>query len=378
MPREYEVAVVGAGLVGLATARAILRARRGIRLAVFDKEPEVAWHQSGHNSGVIHSGIYYHEGSLKAQLCHEGRAELLAYAAEKGIPHRITGKLIVAIEDGELQRLDDLRRRGEANGLQGLRELDSWEHLEPHVRGIRALHVNETGAIDYRVVARAYAGDVLELGGELRLGQEVTTPDELPAERVVVCAGLQADRLAGQTDPRIVPFRGDYYVLLPHAARLVRSHVYPVPDPTFPFLGVHFSRRIDGEVWAGPNAVPSFARESYGRLRVNPHDAFDVLRSPGLWRLGHRYWRTGAREIWRDLVKAAAVGEMKRYLPDLRSRDIRSGPSGIRAQLLTRDGSLVDDFLFEQEGRVLHVLNAPSPAATASLAIGRRVAEQLQ
>lgn len=378
MARDYEIAVVGAGLVGLATARALLRARPNLRLAVYEKEQEVARHQSGRNSGVIHAGLYYAAGSLKAQLCREGREELLRFAAEKGIAHRITGKLVVAVDETELERLEELRRRGEANGLEGLRELDDWGTIEPHVRGIRALHVPETGSIDYRVVASAYADDVRELGGDLLLGHSVSSPDDLPAERVVVCAGLQADRLAGRTEPRIVPFRGDYYVLSRQAARLVQGHVYPVPDPDFPFLGVHFSRRIDGEVWAGPNAVPSLAREGYGRFRVDARDALDVVRSPGLWRLARRYWRTGASEIWRDVVKGAAVREMRRYLPELRTSDVRFGPSGIRAQLLSRDGSLVDDFLLEQEGRVLHVLNAPSPAATASLAIGRRIAAQLE
>lgn len=244
MAQDYEIVVVGAGLVGLATARALLRARPGLWLAVFDKEPEVAMHQSGHNSGVIHAGLHYAAGSLKAQLCRDGREELLRYAAEQGIPHRITGKLVVAADDSELLRLEELRDRGEANGLEGLRELGDWSEIEPHVRGVRALHVAETGSIDYRVVARAYAEDVRGLGGELQLGREVRTPEALPAERVVVCAGLQADRLAGRSEPRIVPFRGDYYVLSPDAARLVRGHIYPVPDPTFPFLGVHFSRRI--------------------------------------------------------------------------------------------------------------------------------------
>jgi (S)-2-hydroxyglutarate dehydrogenase len=377
VPHEYEFAVVGAGLIGLATAREILRRRPEARLVVLDKEPEVARHQSGRNSGVIHSGLYYAAGSLKAQLCREGREALLRYAAAKSIPHRIVGKLVVAVAQGELPRLEALHRRGETNGLRGLRELTEWDEIEPHVHGIHALHVPETGTIDYGVVARTYAHDVQELGGELRLGEEVRAPAELPAEQVVVCAGLQADRLAGRKEPRIVPFRGDYYVLAPRAARLVRGHVYPVPDPDFPFLGVHFSRRIDGEVWAGPNAVPSLARERYGRLRVDLRDALEVLGSPGLRRLARRYWRTGAREIWRDLIKAAAVRDMRRYLPELHARDVRFGPSGIRAQLLARDGSLVDDFLLEREGPVLHVLNAPSPAATASLAIGQRIANEL-
>jgi len=289
----------------------------------------------------------------------------------------VTGKLVVAVDESELPRLEELRRRSESNGLEGVRELADWSELEPHVRGIRALHVPETGSIDYRDVARALAEDVRTAGGELRLGHEVRDVEELPAERVVVCAGLQADRLAPGTPHRIVPFRGDYFVLSAQAGRLVRGHVYPVPDPAFPFLGVHFTRRIDGQVWAGPNAVPSLAREGYGRFRVDLRDARDALSSPGLRRLARRYWRTGARELWRDTVKSAAVAEMRRYLPELRDRDVHFGPCGIRAQLLAADGSLVDDFLLERDGRVLHVLNAPSPAATASLAIGRRVAAEL-
>jgi L-2-hydroxyglutarate oxidase LhgO len=374
---RYDVAVVGAGLIGLATARALLHARPGLRVAVYEKEPDVALHQSGRNSGVVHAGLYYAAGSLKAELCREGRAELLRYADEKGIAYRVVGKLVVAVDETELPRLEELRRRGEANGLEGLRELDAWPDLEPHVRGVRALHVPETASIDYRRVARAYAADVREAGGELLLGQEVGAVEELPAERVVVCAGLQADRMARATPHRIVPFRGDYFVLSPSAARLVRGHVYPVPDPSFPFLGVHFSPRVDGEVWAGPNAVPSLAREGYGRFRVDLRDARDTLLSPGLHRLARRYWRTGWQEIWRDVVKRAAVAEMRRYLPELRPGDVRFGPCGIRAQLVDRDGSLVDDFLLEHEGTALHVLNAPSPAATASLAIGRRVAAEL-
>lgn len=377
MVTEHEVAVVGAGLVGLATARALLEARPGLRLAVYEKEPAVALHQSGRNSGVVHAGLYYAAGSLKAELCRTGRADLLAYADAKGIPYRVGGKLVVAAGESELPRLEVLRARGEASGLRGLREVSDWSEIEPHVRGVRALHVPETASIDYRAVAAALAEDVREAGGTLLLGRRVGEVSALPAEQAVVCAGVQADRLAGRSEPRVVPFRGDYYVLAPAAATLVRSHVYPVPDPDFPFLGVHFSRRIDGAVWAGPNAVPSLAREGYGRASVDLRDTADVLRSRGLRRLARRYWRTGAREIWRDHVTRAAAAEMRRYLPGLRARDLGRGPSGIRAQLLARDGTLVDDFLLERDGAVLHVLNAPSPAATASLAIGRRIAAEV-
>ena len=377
MPRDYDIAVVGAGLVGLATARALLERHPGARLAVLDKEPEVARHQSGHNSGVIHAGLYYAAGSLKAELCREGRAALLRYAEEKGIPHRVCGKLVVAVEESELPRLEELRRRGEANGLEGLQELERWDELEPHVRGVRALHVPETGVIDFRAVARAYADDVRARGGELLLGRRLRAAEEAPADRVVVCAGLQADRLAPRTDRAVVPFRGDYFVLAPAAAGLVRALVYPVPDPTFPFLGVHFTRRIDGQVWAGPNAVLAFRRTGYRRRDVSLRDLAEAIGNPGFRKLARRFWRTGAAEMWRDWSKAAFVKEMQRFIPDLRGDQVTFGPSGVRAQALGRDGTLVDDFDLAGGDRVLHVRNAPSPAATSSLAIGARLATEV-
>jgi (S)-2-hydroxyglutarate dehydrogenase len=369
---------VGGGLVGLATARALLERRPVARLAVLEKEPELGKHQSGRNSGVVHAGVYYPPGSLKATLCREGRAALLAFADEHAIPYDVCGKLIVATSSDELPRLDELTRRAAANGVVGSRELRAAEmrEVEPHVTGVRALHVPESAVIDYRIVLRALADDVRARGGEVLLGHEVTHVDEVPARRVVACAGLQADRLAA-SGHRIAPFRGDYLVIEPPSADLVRGLVYPVPDPAFPFLGVHFTRRIDGQVWAGPNAVPSFARERYRRSSVEPRDAFELLTSPGIYRLARRYWRTGAGEIWRDVVRRAAVREMRRYVPDLRLRDVSFGPAGIRAQVLERDGTLVDDFLLERRGDVLHVINAPSPAATACLAIGARVADEL-
>lgn len=402
-----DVAVIGAGIVGLATARELLLRRPDSRVVVLEKEAGPAVHQTGHNSGVIHAGLYYPAGSLKAQLCREGRDELIRFADEHGIPYRLNGKLVVALDASELPRLAQLHARGTANGIAGLRELGPEElrEVEPHVVGLRALHVPETGSIDYREVARAYAADIERRGGTLRFGREVTgierrggsggaehvistrAGEQLAARRVVACAGLQSDRVARLTaraggggaasGRRVVPFRGDYFVLAPEAARLVRGHVYPVPDPAFPFLGVHFSPRIDGQVWAGPNAVPALAREGYGRLSLDLRDARDVLGYPGFWRLAARYYRTGAGEIYRDVVKSAAVRELQRYLPELEERHVSFGPSGVRAQVLGRDGSLVDDFLMEREGDVLHVLNAPSPAATASLAIGRRIADRL-
>ena len=390
-----DVAVVGAGLVGLATAMALLKQRPGLRLAVLDKEPSIAAHQSGHNSGVIHAGLYYKPGSLKARFCREGRQALVAFADEHGIPYRLSGKLVVASDEGELGRFRDLAGRGRANGL-AVRELTPGEfgEFEPNVRGVRALHVPESGVIDYRRVAAAYAEVIADRGGAVlcgrgvqritsRAGRAVLATDGGPvaARAVVTCAGLQSDRVAAMTghatgEYRIVPFRGDYYTFRPHAASLVRGLVYPVPDPGFPFLGVHFTRGIDGSLHAGPNAVPAFAREGYGRLSVNRHDLLDVLRFPGFRRLARSYAGTGAREIWRDLVKPAFLAEMRRYLPMIESGDVTFGPSGVRAQCLSRSGALVDDFLVEESSGAIHVLNAPSPAATASIVIGQHCAAQ--
>jgi (S)-2-hydroxyglutarate dehydrogenase len=368
-----DVVVVGAGLVGLSTAMALLEARPGLHVTVIDKEHRVAAHQSGRNSGVLHAGLYYEPGSLKARFCREGRTELIAFAQQHGVPYRLCGKLVVAATAAELPRFEALAERGRANGLK-LRVLDDWPELEPNVVGVRALHVEESGVIDFAAVAQAYANVVRELGGKIVLGREVRDVAELSAGAVVVCAGLQADRLAAGSPYRIVPFRGDYYAL--RDPELVRGLVYPVPDPAFPFLGVHFTRRADGSLLAGPNAVPALAREGYGRLAFDPRDTLEVLRHSGFRRLARSYARTGALELWRDLVKPAMVAEMRRYIPSIRARDVAYGPSGVRAQVLAADGSLVDDFLLEDGERALHVLNAPSPAATASIPIGRHVAER--
>jgi L-2-hydroxyglutarate oxidase len=360
---EHDFAVVGAGIVGLAVARELLVRRPEARVVVHESEHQLALHQSGNNSGVVHAGLYYAPGSLKARLCREGRAALLRYADERGIPCRALGKLVVATSEAELPALAELERRGTENGLQGLRGVGPAEmrEIEPHVRGVRALHVPETASIDFAEVTREYARDVAERGGELRLGSEVEDVDELDAGRVVVCAGAAAARLAPH-GLRTVPFRGDYFVLSERAAALVRGHVYPVPDPRFPFLGVHFSRRVDDTVWAGPNAVPVPGRG---------------LASREMLRLARRYWRTGAGELHRAASTGAALRAMRRYLPELRREDLVRGPSGVRAQAVDAEGGLVDDFVFAREGRVLHVLNAPSPAATASLAIAAHVVDQL-
>jgi len=390
-----DVIVIGAGLVGLATAMALLASRPGLRIAVLEKESSVGFHQSGHNSGVIHAGLYYQPGSLKARFCTAGRLAMMEFARAHQIPYRQTGKLVVATRDSELTRLASLAERGRANGL-AVREIGAAEiaEIEPSVRGIRALHIPESGVIDYRQVAAAYAATVGQGGGQVRCrhgvrgltrdaGGWVVETDAGPvrARAVVACAGLQADRIAamtgqGREEYRIVPFRGDYYTFRPAAADLVRGLVYPVPDPAFPFLGVHFTRGVDGTLHAGPNAVPALAREGYGRTAVNGRDLLDSLRFPGLRKLARTYARTGALEIWRDLVKPAYLAEMRRYIPQVSSGDISFGPSGIRAQCLSRSGALVDDFLIEEGDGVIHVLNAPSPAATASIVIGRHIADR--
>jgi (S)-2-hydroxyglutarate dehydrogenase len=391
----FDLVVVGGGLVGLASAYRILERAPGLRLAVLEKETVPAYHQSGHNSGVVHAGLYYTPGSLKARLCRDGREALQAFCEEHAIPVVVRGKLVVAVDESELDRLAELKRRGDENGLRGLAELtpEEWREIEPHVHGVRALHVPETGVVDFRAVAARLAALLQERGARLELGTRVeridregaglfvrTSTGSLRAGALVACAGLQADRIAAlagaEPTVRVVPFRGGYWLLRGAAAGLVRGLVYPVPDPAFPFLGVHFTRRSDDEVWAGPNAVPALAREGYSRTSISLRDAADGLAWPGFLRLALRYARTGALEILRDVVKEAAAREMRRYLPELSSAAVTRGPAGIRAQVMTRAGELVDDFLVEEGPASLHVLNAPSPAATSCLAIGRLVAER--
>jgi (S)-2-hydroxyglutarate dehydrogenase len=393
--QSYDAVVIGAGILGLATARELVGAHAGLRLAVVEKEDRIGAHQTGHNSGVVHSGIYYAPGSLKARLCTAGKAALERYVAERGLPYERCGKLIVALGEGELPRLAELERRAVANGVEGLRMLDAdgLRDVEPNAAGIRALHAPETAIADYAAVAASFAEDVRAAGGELLLSTAVTGVDEREREVVVEtsagelrtsalvgCAGLQSDRvaaLAGTRPPiRIVPFRGDYYTLRPSARGLVNGLLYPVPDPAFPFLGVHFTRLTDGRVIAGPNAVPALARERYRRAAFDLRDVASTLAYPGFWRFARRHVRFGTGELWRDLVKRAYVRDMQRYVPAVTADDVEFGPSGIRAQALARDGTLVDDFVLERTGRQLHVLNAPSPAATASLAIAAHIAAQ--
>ena len=393
---SVDVAVIGAGLLGLATARALLERRPDLRLLVLEKEAVIAAHQSGHNSGVIHTGIYYAPGSLKARLCREGRALLEAYLEEKGIPFSRPGKLVVAVTEDELPRLATLEERARANGVEGLESVgpERIREIEPHARGLRALWSPRAGIVDFRDVAHGLADDIVARGGRIETERAVTgirqgrgevvlaTPrGAVVARGAIACAGLWADRVAalgGETGPdvpRIIPFRGDYYTLTPEARHLVRGLIYPVPDPRFPFLGVHLTKRIDGAVWAGPNAVLAFARDGYGRRDVRLTDLVATLSYPGFLRLAARYWRTGLAELWRDWSAAAFLAQLLRYVPELRADQLVFGPSGVRAQALGRDGRLLDDFDLGGSERVLHVRNAPSPAATSSLAIGGLLAQ---
>ncbi len=394
--RPYDVAVIGAGIVGLASALKLAERHPKLRLAVVDKEERIGAHQTSHNSGVVHRGVYYTPGSLKARLCVQGADELIRLCDAHGIAVQRCGKLIVAVSERELPALDELARRGRANGVPGLERVDRGrlEELQPGIAGLAALYSPETAIVDFAKVAQAMAADVEAGGGELLLGRRVqgispdgagavltTSAGEVRARHVISCAGLWSDRVAAMTDPRsaaglrIIPFRGDYWVVRPDRAAHLRRLVYPVPDPRFPFLGVHFTLRHDGEVWAGPNAVLAFAREGYRRSDLRPRELLDVLRFPGFWRMAGRYWRTGAAELWRDYVKGAFLAALRRYDPDLRADDLLPGPSGVRAQAVRRDGSLVDDFVLDVSERAIHVRNAPSPAATSSLAIGAHIAD---
>jgi (S)-2-hydroxyglutarate dehydrogenase len=394
--KHFDQIVVGGGIVGLAVARELLRRQPRTRLAVLEKEALIAQHQTGHNSGVIHSGTYYEPGSLKARLCVEGRTALLRFCEERGISHEISGKLIVATVDSELPALRRIYERGLANGIRGIGLIDGQRiaEFEPHVCGKMAIWVPTAGIVDYRAVATAVAEEIREGQGEILLGHRViaiarnsgdvvleTTEGSLSARKVVACGGLQSDRLAALSrhplELRIIPFRGDYWVLRSSAHRLVRGLIYPVPDPRFPFLGVHLTRRVDGQVWAGPNAVLALAREGYRRLQIRLGDDWSMFTWPGFWRLARRHWKTEAIELWRDLVKSAYLMELQRYVPELNRDDLLPGPCGIRAQAVDRTGRLVDDFVILQTEGVVHVLNAPSPAATAAFAIARVIADRM-
>jgi L-2-hydroxyglutarate oxidase LhgO len=399
---RYNVIVIGGGIVGLGVALEITRRFPHLKLLVLEKESRVAAHQSGHNSGVIHSGIYYKPGSLKARLCVAGAAAMVDFCREHGIAHNVCGKVIVATSAEEEVRLEELRRRGEANGLTGLRLIGPEElrEIEPHASGVKALVVPSTGVTDYAAVSEKYAELISASGGTVLTSAAVTSirrlADEIviettrgsfsvsnvtsdAASALINCAGLYSDRVAGMAgdDPgvMVVPFRGEYYDLRPERASLVRALIYPVPDPRFPFLGVHFTRRITGRVDAGPNAVLALAREGYRRSDISLRDMTSSLAFPGFWRMGWQHWRYGFEEWSRSLSKSAFARALQRLLPEITEEDLVPGGSGVRAMALKPDGVLVDDFQFVSSGKILHVLNVPSPAATASLAIGRAIVD---
>ena len=394
MMTDPSVLVVGGGIVGTATGMALAAARPDLRLILVEAEPRLAVHQTGHNSGVIHSGIAYRPGSRKARDCVLGRDALYRHCVEYDIPHERCGKLVVATEPDELPRLHELATRAEANGLRGVRVLEPEairEH-EPAVTGLAGLWIPETGIVDYAAVTASFAAVIRAAGGEIRTatrfqsaaihGDEIvadTTGGPIRASLLVNCGGLQADRVARRSglfpDVRIIPFRGEYWDLVPDRRMLIRNLVYPVADPRYPFLGVHFTRMLDGSVKAGPNALLALKREGYTRASCSARDVASILGWPGFWRLARRHAGTGAAELWRSLSRGALVRALRRMLPELASRDLVRSGSGVRAQAVARDGRLLDDFHIQEAERAIHVLNAPSPAATASIAIGRAIAD---
>ena len=392
--QPYDVAIIGGGIVGNATALA-LSARGDKRIAVLEAEDGLARHQTGHNSGVVHSGLYYKPGSLKARQCVDGREAQYRFAEEHGIAYDRCGKVVVATHESQLPAMQELQRRGEANGLQGVQRLgpeELHEH-EPHVKGVAGLRVPQTGIIDYPAATRTYARLVQERGNDVLTGARVTgfrketgglvleTPKgAVHAKTLINCAGLQSDRVARLTgvDPglKIVPFRGEYYEIIPERHDLVRNLIYPVPDPRFPFLGVHFTRMIHGGVEAGPNAVLAFRREGYTKWSLSLRDMFSFALYGGFWKMAWKYWRTGLGEVWRSFSKRAFVKALQGLLPELTVKDVQPGGAGVRAQALEPSGALSDDFRIVEAERMLHVLNAPSPAATASLSIGEEIAKR--
>ncbi|HEX8975596.1 MAG TPA: L-2-hydroxyglutarate oxidase [Solirubrobacteraceae bacterium] len=392
---EQRVAVVGAGIIGLALARHLTQTS-GAEVTVLEKESAVGVHQTGHNSGVVHAGVYYAPGSLKARLCRRGVSLLRSYCAERSLPYEECGKVIVARNEDEVTTLRGLRDRAQINGVPGLRWLSGREltTVEPHVAGVAALHSPSTAITDFRAVAESLAGDVVAAGGALRLGTEVSGLTaagdrarlragevSLWFDRVVICAGLYSDRLArgaGDTaDPMIIPFRGEYLQLVPERTGLIRGLVYPVPDPRYPFLGVHFTRRLDGGVDIGPNAVLALAREGYRWRSVSARDLGQTLRFGGFYRMAARHWRTGLREITGSLYRRRYVAEARAFVPSLTDTDVISGGAGVRAQAVDRSGTLVDDFRISQLGPIVAIRNAPSPGATSSLAIAEYIAAQM-
>jgi (S)-2-hydroxyglutarate dehydrogenase len=393
--KRADIAVVGGGILGLAVGYQFTRRYPNRRVVLLEKEAGLAVHQTGHNSGVLHSGIYYKPGSLKAVNCREGKKAMEAFCSAEGVAYDICGKVIVAVSDAELPALGRIFERGQANGIKcEMIDQARLRELEPHAAGIRAIHVPETGIVNYRQVCERLGERIRECDGEILLRAKVTaihpnadgmvvksTAGEVGARYVVNCAGLHCDRvtrMSGQkSEVKIVPFRGEYYALKPSAYHLCNNLIYPVPDPSFPFLGVHFTRMIDRSVECGPNAVLAFAREGYHKTDVNVSDLVESLTYSGFLKLAAKYWKTGLGEMWRSLSKAAFVKALQRLLPAIRAEDLEPAPAGVRAQAVAPDGSMVDDFLIQETERVINVGNAPSPAATASLNIGRTIVDRL-
>lgn len=393
---QLDVVIVGGGIVGLATAYSLLTTNKNLKLVVLEKEASLGAHQTGHNSGVIHSGLYYKPGSLKAKNCIDGYAKLLQFCREHDVPHEICGKIVVALSEQERSQLEMLRQRGEQNGLTGIHRLSKTEiiEIEPHCTGIDGLFVPQTGIVDYTAVVMRLAERIQNFGGEILTSSEVieikessntvlvcTKQQQFTTRALITCGGLQSDRLAMQTQPdldlRIIPFRGEYFELKESAKHLVRNLIYPVPDPNFPFLGVHFTRRIDGTIECGPNAVLAFAREGYRKTDISIREFTQTLAWPGFRKIALKYWRTGLGEYHRSFSKSAFVSALQKLVPEITANDLQPTGAGVRAQACSRAGSLLDDFEIRQIGRVVHVCNAPSPAATASLAIGDAIASRV-
>jgi (S)-2-hydroxyglutarate dehydrogenase len=402
MASLYDLTIIGGGILGLATALKVTAAHPRLSLLLLEKEADLARHQTGNNSGVIHSGLYYRPGSLKARTCVAGRKELIQFCDENAVPYEVCGKVVVATTGEELSRLEELHRRGEANGLRGLEIIgtERLKELEPHATGIKGLHVPETGIIEYKKVAAAYASKIRDSGGDIRLSQKVVgildRPDEIVLQtsagdyrtkHLINCCGLQSDLIAQMTgganqgdgpEHRIIPFRGEYYRIAPERQFLVKNLIYPVPDPTFPFLGVHFTRMAKGGVEAGPNAVLAYAREGYRHSHINVKDLWQTVSFKGFWAMTGKYWQTGFGELYRSLSKPAFVRALQKLVPEIRESDLIPGGAGVRAQAVSANGALVDDFVIKQARNAIHVLNAPSPGATASLAIGRQICEMAE
>lgn len=393
---KYDSIIIGGGIVGLATAYKILTVKPDHKLLLLEKEKDVSLHQTGNNSGVIHSGIYYKPGGLKAKNCRHGYKLLLDFCDKNEVEYDICGKVIVAVSEDEMPYLNNLYERGNQNGLTNLELLNEKQlkEIEPHVNGVAGIRVPQTGIVDFKKVSQKLKENIIDLGAEIKFNEEVlnisksgdiinltTLNGEYSAKFVISCAGLHSDRVAKKTDPslplRIIPFRGEYYKLKPEKRYLVNSLIYPVPDPSFPFLGVHFTRMIDGEVEAGPNAVLAFKREGYKKFDFNLKDTYETFTWPGFINVAGKFWRTGFGEFYRSFSKAAFVKALQKLIPEITADDLEPGGAGVRAQACDRNGGLLDDFYFSEKGNVLHVCNAPSPAATSSLSIGEYIAGKL-